>query len=380
MANIKKGAILAGAAFLATLVAAPADAGAQGSWATTQTSSGSSAGADCDPSVQTRQEALTKQKIAGDLGLAKTFYTPMPPGQGFYQSSCIGNLLSGQGLSILFSPPDIDQILAALANYVCQKGTQLFQQATAPLTQALSSGSLPLGQAIPGVNLAPALGGLSYSSSMGSGGIGQTGGPGTVGFGVKTNLRQALSGGSPIQIQPFNMSSYGSAGGSGSSGLFAPASGNVDRNGYDWGPGGIPADTSGNNPMQNFPNQVAGGFLSTGYDNLNHTVVGTGQCVALAQATNPSIGQTATWVQGSPVEGNTSIAPGTVIATFDSSGRYANALDGSSHTAIFLGKDANGIQVMDQWSNHAASYRTIRWSNPSGIAADTGSKFYVVSH
>ena len=108
--------------------------------------------------------------------------------------------------------------------------------------------------------------------------------------------------------------------------------------------------------------------------------VGSGQCVALVQAADPSVGLTRTWAEGAQVQGNTQIQPGTAIATFDSSGRYANATDGSSHAAIYLGQNAQGIQVMDQWSNHAASYRTISWNNPGSTAANTGSQFYVVSH
>lgn len=108
--------------------------------------------------------------------------------------------------------------------------------------------------------------------------------------------------------------------------------------------------------------------------------VGTGQCVALVQAADTSVGLTRTWAQGAQVQGNTEIQPGTAIATFDSTGRYANATDGSSHAAIYLGQNAQGIQVMDQWSDHAASYRTIAWNNTGATAANTGSAFYVVSH
>ncbi len=108
--------------------------------------------------------------------------------------------------------------------------------------------------------------------------------------------------------------------------------------------------------------------------------VGSGQCVALVQAADSSVGLTKTWAEGAQVQGNTQIQPGTAIATFDNSGRYANATDGSSHAAIYLGQNAQGIQVMDQWSDHAASYRTISWNNPGATAANTGSQFYVVSH
>ena len=114
---------------------------------------------------------------------------------------------------------------------------------------------------------------------------------------------------------------------------------------------------------------------------LQHWVgrsAGSGQCVALAQAVQPGVGPTRTWACGDKVQGNTSLQPGTVIATFDSANRYANAIDGSSHAAIYLGQNAHGVQVLDQWAGSAAAVRTIPWTNPSGVAANTGSAFHVV--
>jgi hypothetical protein len=105
--------------------------------------------------------------------------------------------------------------------------------------------------------------------------------------------------------------------------------------------------------------------------------VGSGQCVALVRAAQPELGPSATWTAGAAVQGNTAIQPGTPIATFTSN-RYANATDGSSHAAIYLGQDANGVQVLDQWLGSAASVRTIPWNNPGAAAANTGSAFRVV--
>jgi hypothetical protein len=106
---------------------------------------------------------------------------------------------------------------------------------------------------------------------------------------------------------------------------------------------------------------------------------GTGQCVALVRATNPAIGSTGNWVRGDAVRGNVNLQPGTPIATFAPSGRYANATDGSSHSAIYLGQNAHGIQVLDQWAGSPAAMRTIPWSNPGGVAANTGTAFHVVN-
>jgi hypothetical protein len=62
--------------------------------------------------------------------------------------------------------------------------------------------------------------------------------------------------------------------------------------------------------------------------------------------------RTVAWKRGELVKGNMTIAPGTAIATFDADGRYGNHTDGRSHAAIYLGQDASGIQVLDQWVGH----------------------------
>lgn len=121
-------------------------------------------------------------------------------------------------------------------------------------------------------------------------------------------------------------------------------------------------------------------YVAASYSQYVGQSVGSGECVALVQAADPAVGLTRTWVQGQQVQGATDLQPGTIIATFDSSGRYANATDGSSHAAIYLGQNDQGIQVLDQWAGSPAAIRTIRWSNPNGTAANTGSAFYVVSH
>lgn len=122
-----------------------------------------------------------------------------------------------------------------------------------------------------------------------------------------------------------------------------------------------------------------GAMVASGYGQFLGQSVGSGQCVALVQAADPNVGLTRTWTQGAQVMGNTSLQPGTAIATFGPNGTYTNSTDGSSHAAIYLGQNAQGIQVEDQWLGHAASVRTIAWSSTSG-AANRGSAFYVINH
>lgn len=117
--------------------------------------------------------------------------------------------------------------------------------------------------------------------------------------------------------------------------------------------------------------------------------VGNGQCVAYTQKA-ANMPRTVAWKRGALVKGNTAIAPGTAIATFDANGRYGNHTDGSSHAAIYLGQDASGIQVLDQWMTykklpsgervatpHYVSKRTIRF-HKAPRAENNGDNYYVV--
>jgi len=121
---------------------------------------------------------------------------------------------------------------------------------------------------------------------------------------------------------------------------------------------------------------VAGAIVATGYADLLGQNVGTGQCVALAQATS-DVGYTSTWSPGAQVRGDTDIAVGTVIATFGSDGTYTNTY-GQSHTAIYLGQDNSGIYVEDQWLDQVAHTRLIPWTTDNSY--ESGSKFFVVTH
>lgn len=145
-------------------------------------------------------------------------------------------------------------------------------------------------------------------------------------------------------------------------------------------PVGTPSGPANPQPGGNPGGGDEGGTVATSWNQYAGQVVGSGECVALVQVADSAVGLTRTWAQGSQVQGNTELRPGTSIATFDANGRYANLRDGSSHAAIYLGQNAQGIQVMDQWYGQEASYRTIPWTNRSGKAADTGSAFRVVTH
>ena len=105
--------------------------------------------------------------------------------------------------------------------------------------------------------------------------------------------------------------------------------------------------------------------------------VGTGQCVALAQATS-DVGYTSTWSPGAQVEGETDIAVGTVIATFGSDGTYTNTY-GQSHTAIYLGQN-NSRHFCRGSVAWAGGLNPLSYPWTTDNSYESGSKFYVVTH
>lgn len=113
---------------------------------------------------------------------------------------------------------------------------------------------------------------------------------------------------------------------------------------------------------------------------LRGQLVGNGQCVTLVHAV-VSTPPASLWHKGDRVKGNRTISPGTVIATFDSDGRYGNHVDGRSHAAIYLGQDLTGIRVLDQWNGHTRQpvhERVIRFRNGLGTKVNDGDAYYVV--
>ncbi len=114
--------------------------------------------------------------------------------------------------------------------------------------------------------------------------------------------------------------------------------------------------------------------------------VGSGECVALVQqATGAPL--TSDWRRGAVVQGNLALVPGTAIATFGPDGRYGSRTDGSSHAAIYLGQDAEGINIIDQWNvrvdgrivrRRAPTTRYIPFDDPSRAQVDQGRFYHVV--
>jgi hypothetical protein len=100
------------------------------------------------------------------------------------------------------------------------------------------------------------------------------------------------------------------------------------------------------------------------------------ECVALVRNLTHAP-EAKTWDRGGLVRGNQAIQPGTAIATFDKDGRCRG------HAAIYLGQNARGLIVFDQWagkggSEHPGQVRIIEFRGGRGLAADDWDQFHVV--
>ena len=73
------------------------------------------------------------------------------------------------------------------------------------------------------------------------------------------------------------------------------------------------------------------------------------ECVALVRKLTGAP-EAKKWDSGSLVRGNQTIQPGTAIATFDKGSRYRG------HAAIYLGQDAKGLIVFDQWTGTGINF------------------------
>ena len=82
-------------------------------------------------------------------------------------------------------------------------------------------------------------------------------------------------------------------------------------------------------------------------------------------------GQTTNWKKGARVKENTSIKPGTAIATFNSNGKYYG------HAAIYISQTATAINVYDQWNSVPLHFRSIQFKG-HGYVSNDGDQFYVI--
>ncbi|GKS88490.1 BPSL0067 family protein [Acidovorax sp. SUPP2539] len=99
-----------------------------------------------------------------------------------------------------------------------------------------------------------------------------------------------------------------------------------------------------------------------------------GQCVSYVKRVCPTLPSTSAWKKGAAVKNNTKLVPGTVIATFNAAGRY------HGHAAVYVGQNAAGIHVYDQYVTpprpKPVGPRMLRWGAHGN--SNNGDNFYVV--
>ena len=127
------------------------------------------------------------------------------------------------------------------------------------------------------------------------------------------------------------------------------------------------------------PRRAAGPYLAAQPETFAGEVVGDGHCVAPVKAA-AGAPRTAAWRRGAAVRGNRRIRRGTAIATFEADGTYASRP--GSHAAIYLGQDATGIWVYDQWRGQPVHRRLIRFEggrgSGQGSKSNDGRRFAVI--
>jgi hypothetical protein len=106
------------------------------------------------------------------------------------------------------------------------------------------------------------------------------------------------------------------------------------------------------------------------------TVVANGHCMRHVQVI-AGVPHSSHLRRGVRVRDADDVPRGTVIATFNAAGRYGNAMDGSSHIAILLAKQVDGLLVVDQWVGQRVHERLIRYRGGQGSAVNDGDQFYI---
>ena len=126
------------------------------------------------------------------------------------------------------------------------------------------------------------------------------------------------------------------------------------------------------------PGSSGPGSVAQGWDSFAGQSAGSGQCVALVQAADPAVGLPGPGPRASRSRATPYWRRAPLSRPSTANANMRHATGGSSHAAIYLGQNAQGIQVLDQWAGSPAAYRTIRWSGVT--SANSESAFHVVTH
>jgi len=122
-----------------------------------------------------------------------------------------------------------------------------------------------------------------------------------------------------------------------------------------------------------------GPYIAARPEAFEGRVIGAGYCVDFVKAA-AGVPLTAAWQEGAEVRGNSNIARGTAIATFESDGSYTS--ESGNHAAIYLYQDDRGIWVYDQWRGQPVHKRLIRFEGGTGgkwgSKSNDGRRFAVI--
>jgi hypothetical protein len=182
--------------------------------------------------------------------------------------------------------------------------------------------------------------------------------------------------GLPVQVHPTfpepGLPAYSFPAGGGT--LLGGSVGSGDPGGS--GTVGGTSDGSGGQPLST---------LASDYQQYVGSYYGVNQeCVSLTRSFDPSLPPSSQWQQGELVQGATDIPVGTPIATFNFDGAYGppdhpGGWYGVSHTGIYLGQDATGVQILDQFvGSGGAEIHTIPWSSWGSNTAEAGNRYYTI--
>lgn len=119
---------------------------------------------------------------------------------------------------------------------------------------------------------------------------------------------------------------------------------------------------------------LEGSYVGQSYKNSKENA----ECVEFIKQTL-NAPQTKLWKEGRKVTKDGPALPaGTAIATFVN-GEYPQIGSTGKHAAIYLGQNAVGIQVLDQWrAQGEVRLRTIRWASTTSGLSNNGNAFSAI--
>lgn len=116
------------------------------------------------------------------------------------------------------------------------------------------------------------------------------------------------------------------------------------------------------------------------------------ECVSLTKALTGA-GPASMWLQGEHVQDSSNIPVGTPVATFNfewggrpqygTEEQPGGTKGGVSHTGIYVGRDANGLYLLDQYTNNKGalvSYYPWYGTSKNGSLGEVGSKYYFIKN